>query len=434
MSKKKESDSELIKRLIKQRHPNAWLIESASIGSKLITGVYGAFTHEGLITYRLSSEKQLIRTGNIIWPNEKNGEVDHFAIKSVFEIDGLIFVTGNKGKEVQQFLEGEKHNTFTVLPRSFKQKIVGFRSNTKWKQITASIIYIIALIMIIATIVDISNDGTENHNTSGSVEKMNNDVSTISKDGAKKNTAASLNKQADTDKATKTAGTTDRISVDLVETVDGDTIKVIYNGKVETVRYLLIDTPETKDPKSCVQPYGKNASDRNKQLVNSGKLEIEFDVGERMDKYGRLLAYVYADGKSVQEQLLQEGLARVAYIYPPNTRYLEAFEQAQSEAKKADLLIWDNASYVTDKGFNGCESQTVKNEAITSQPQTTTSPKPAQKAKAPTSQSKAQCNIKGNQSGIYHVPGGAFYDVTKAEKMFCSRAEAEAAGFRASKR
>jgi hypothetical protein len=37
---------------------------------------------------------------------------------------------------------------------------------------------------------------------------------------------------------------------------------------------------------------------------------------------------------------------------------------------------------------------------------------------------------KGNQSGIYHVPGGQYYDVTNAEEWFCSTAEAEAAGFR----
>nr|WP_281250291.1 thermonuclease family protein [Virgibacillus proomii] len=43
---------------------------------------------------------------------------------------------------------------------------------------------------------------------------------------------------------------------------------------------------------------------------------MEFDVGELKDKYGRLLAYVYVDGKSVQETLLKEGLPRVAYIYP----------------------------------------------------------------------------------------------------------------------
>lgn len=43
--------------------------------------------------------------------------------------------------------------------------------------------------------------------------------------------------------------------------------------------------------------------------------------------------------------------------------------------------------------------------------------------------------IKGNaNSGIYHVPGGAYYAVTRAEECFATRAAAEAAGYRASKR
>jgi micrococcal nuclease len=43
----------------------------------------------------------------------------------------------------------------------------------------------------------------------------------------------------------------------LVEIIDGDTIKVFVNGKIETVRYLLIDTPESKSPKNCIQFYAK---------------------------------------------------------------------------------------------------------------------------------------------------------------------------------
>ncbi|MGG3622984.1 thermonuclease family protein [Bacillus gobiensis] len=149
----------------------------------------------------------------------------------------------------------------------------------------------------------------------------------------------------------KTAGTTDQIPVQLVQTIDGDTIKVLYNGEEKTVRYLLIDTPETKHPRLGAQPFGKEAYNRNKQLINGGEITIEFDVGERTDKYGRLLAYVYVDGKSVQEQMVKEGLARVAYVYPPNTRHLEAYENAQADAKKEQLGIWSIEDYSTDKGF-----------------------------------------------------------------------------------
>lgn len=142
------------------------------------------------------------------------------------------------------------------------------------------------------------------------------------------------------------------IPVELVKAIDGDTIKVKYEGKEQNLRYLLTDTPETNHPQLGKQPFGEKAKERNRELVNSGKLEIEFDVGERIDKYGRLLAYVYVDGESIQEKLIEEGLARVAYVYPPNTRHLDPYEKAQERAKKAGIGIWTLEDYVTNRGFD----------------------------------------------------------------------------------
>lgn len=144
----------------------------------------------------------------------------------------------------------------------------------------------------------------------------------------------------------------DLIPVELVKIIDGDTIKIKYEGKEQNVRYLLIDTPETNHPRLGKQPFGDEAKERNHELITSGKLEIELDIGEQIDKYGRLLAYIYVDGVSVQEKLLEEGLARVAYVYPPNTRHLDAFEKAQDKAKKAELGIWSIEDYATDRGFD----------------------------------------------------------------------------------
>ncbi|KUP30231.1 thermonuclease family protein [Bacillus halotolerans] len=160
------------------------------------------------------------------------------------------------------------------------------------------------------------------------------------------------------------------VDVTLDRAVDGDTIKVKYNGNVDTVRYLLVDTPESKKPDSCVQPYGEDASKRNEELVSDGKLQIEFDKGDHRDKYGRLLAYVYVDGKSVQETLLKEGLARVAYVYEPNTKYIDQFRKDEQEAKSEELSIWSKNGYVTDRGFNGCvkEKTTAVKKATTSKP------------------------------------------------------------------
>lgn len=134
----------------------------------------------------------------------------------------------------------------------------------------------------------------------------------------------------------------------------------------------MIDTPETNHPRLGKQPFGEEAKERNRQLVNSGALTLEFDVGERIDKYDRLLAYVYVDGKSVQKTLLAEGLARVAYVYPPNTRHLTPFEEAQATAKKEGLGIWSIENYATDSGFDS-DAVPASSAAAPKVPSTTTS-------------------------------------------------------------
>ena len=172
-------------------------------------------------------------------------------------------------------------------------------------------------------------------------------------------------------------GTTDQIPVTLVSTTDGDTIRVMYKGVNEPVRYLLIDTPETNHPRLGKQPFGTEAKERNRALVNSGNLTLEFDVGEKRDKYGRLLAYVYVDGKSVQETLISEGLARVAYVYPPNTRYLTPYEEAQQVAKSMKLGFWAVEDYASDSGFANTPTASSESSSSESSEATSTPSAPA---------------------------------------------------------
>lgn len=134
----------------------------------------------------------------------------------------------------------------------------------------------------------------------------------------------------------------------VVDVVDGDTIKVKLDGKVETIRFILVDTPETKHPNKPVQPCGPEASAFTKRLVSGKKVELEFDVQER-DKYGRLLAYVYVGGKSVQEVLLAEGLAKVS-VYPPNVKYVDKYRAIEKKAKEAKKGIWSDKPCAEDDG------------------------------------------------------------------------------------
>ena len=146
-------------------------------------------------------------------------------------------------------------------------------------------------------------------------------------------------------------GAPERVEVQLVEHIDGDTTKFQVDGKEESVRYLLYDTPETRHPELGEQPLGPEASDYVKKLLTEAdKIELEFDT-EKRDKYDRMLAYVYADGKSVQEEMLKKGLARVGYIYE-SRRYLEDFRDAEDVAKEKEIGVWECPGYVTDDGFD----------------------------------------------------------------------------------
>ena len=53
----------------------------------------------------------------------------------------------------------------------------------------------------------------------------------------------------------------------VIRVIDGDTIKVEYNGKSETIRLIGVDTPETVHPRKPVEPYGKEATVFTRNLL-----------------------------------------------------------------------------------------------------------------------------------------------------------------------
>ena len=109
----------------------------------------------------------------------------------------------------------------------------------------------------------------------------------------------------------------ERKEVTFESCVDGDTIRVLIEGKKTTIRFLAIDTPETKHPKKGVEPYGKEASDYTcNRVKNAKKLEIEYDKGSsKTDKYERELGWIFVDDSLLQKELIEKGYAKVSYLY-----------------------------------------------------------------------------------------------------------------------
>lgn len=130
----------------------------------------------------------------------------------------------------------------------------------------------------------------------------------------------------------------EKVHVDRV--VDGDTL-VAKNSDNEQLKVRLIgmDTPETVKPNTPVQPYGKEASDYSKKHLTNKDVYLEYDK-EKEDRYGRTLAYVWLDDKTMfNEELVKRGLAREKY-FSPNGKYREVFKQAETQAKNDQINLW----------------------------------------------------------------------------------------------
>ncbi|WP_407270383.1 thermonuclease family protein [Radiobacillus sp. PE A8.2] len=125
--------------------------------------------------------------------------------------------------------------------------------------------------------------------------------------------------------------------------VDGDTIEVEMRGNVVDVRLLLVDTPETVDFDLPVEKFGPEATRFADQVLTAGKIvELEYD-GPREDQYGRVLAYVWVDGRIFNQMLLEEGLANLAYVFDPPYKYYDTFLLAQTRARNDRKGLWGRA-------------------------------------------------------------------------------------------
>ena len=121
----------------------------------------------------------------------------------------------------------------------------------------------------------------------------------------------------------------------VTRVIDGDTIEIEGGDRV---RYIGIDTPETKHPSKPVGCYGKEAEAKNKDLVEGKKVKLERDISET-DKYGRLLRYVYLDEVMINELLVKGGYAQ-ASSYPPDIKYQDQFNNAEKQAREAERGLW----------------------------------------------------------------------------------------------
>lgn len=129
----------------------------------------------------------------------------------------------------------------------------------------------------------------------------------------------------------------------VLKVIDGDTIEVQLGEEISSVRYIGIDTPETVDPRKAVECFGKEAANENKKLVGGKQIILVKDISE-MDKFGRLLRYVYVklsdeNNLFVNDYLIRAGFAK-AVTFPPDVKFTDQFLQAEKQAREAKRGFW----------------------------------------------------------------------------------------------
>jgi micrococcal nuclease len=131
-----------------------------------------------------------------------------------------------------------------------------------------------------------------------------------------------------------------RIDAEVVWVDDGDTVDVRIGDRVERVRYIGIDAPEVPHHGEGGAPGGLSAAEINRMLVANRRVTLELDVEPR-DRYGRLLAYVWAGGVMANLEMVRRGYARALTI-PPNLRHRRSFVAAERDARIARRGLWQS--------------------------------------------------------------------------------------------
>ena len=136
--------------------------------------------------------------------------------------------------------------------------------------------------------------------------------------------------------------------------IDGDVIQVLYGGVERRIRLIGIDAPESRidrkalkdanmsehDIETIVEMGAKAKAYVNGLIKRGDFITIEFDV-KKMDRYGRLLCYVYlSNGKMLNEEIVKAGYANIEAI-PPNVKHKDRFLNAFNYAEETKGGLWD---------------------------------------------------------------------------------------------
>lgn len=132
----------------------------------------------------------------------------------------------------------------------------------------------------------------------------------------------------------------------VAHVVDGDTVRVRLGAREVTVRLLGVDTPELhdrRDRRAAAQPFAYEAAAFTRRALSGRTVHLRYDSTQRIDRYGRTLAYVFlADGTCFNRELVRQGYARAYLRFPFDER--EQFAADEQAARAAGRGLWAQAA------------------------------------------------------------------------------------------
>ena len=117
----------------------------------------------------------------------------------------------------------------------------------------------------------------------------------------------------------------------IIEVIDGDTVKLETGEKF---RFLGIDAPEIN------ARWGPEAKEFVVKALLNKKVKVEFDQ-IKLDRYGRLLGYIWVDDTLVNEAIVERGYAKINLMKGEvKPKYLDRLQKAESWAKQNHDGVW----------------------------------------------------------------------------------------------
>lgn len=139
--------------------------------------------------------------------------------------------------------------------------------------------------------------------------------------------------------------TTDVAEGTVIGVIDGDTIRVVTGDTTQTVRLLGIDAPEIAHGSVQLECYGEESTTTLARMVEGKVVDLEADESQGdLDKYGRLLRYVWVnDDTLVNNEMLLRGAA-FEYTYDKPYQYQPLFNASELLAKQQGSGLWSLCS------------------------------------------------------------------------------------------